>query len=60
MTVGGTRLNAAKPSKPDERPVAEDEGRAIDRELDEALKETFRASDPIAVDTTCRPAQRPR
>ena len=40
-----------KPAKPDLRPAPQTKDEVIDRELDEALKETFPASDPIAVDT---------
>jgi hypothetical protein len=35
---------------PDEKPAPTTKDDVIDRELDEALEETFPASDPIAVD----------
>ncbi|MFS8934257.1 hypothetical protein [Cupriavidus taiwanensis] len=37
-----------QPTKPAQQPSSDE---LIDRELDEALKDTFPASDPVAVDT---------
>ena len=34
------------------KPAEDDEKKRVDEELDEALEETFPASDPIAVDVT--------
>ncbi len=51
----------AAPASKDEAtpPSAQDRDAIIDRELDEALKESFPASDPIAVDTVV-PSDRKR
>jgi hypothetical protein len=38
------------PSTRDDRPPPRTKDEAVERELDEALEETFPASDPIAVD----------
>jgi hypothetical protein len=38
------------PSTRDDKPPPTTKDEAVDRELDEALEETFPASDPIAVD----------
>lgn len=53
----------SKPVKPQPRPVpspadGQDISKedALERDLDEALEETFPASDPIAVDPKRRPA----
>jgi hypothetical protein len=39
------------PTSPDRKATPATRDEVIDRQLDEALKETFPASDPIAVDT---------
>jgi len=44
-------MNVRGPSARDERPLPKTKDEVIERQLDEALKETFPASDPIAVDT---------
>ncbi|CAG9170848.1 hypothetical protein LMG23992_01853 [Cupriavidus laharis] len=49
--------NAPKSGRTQGKPAPETPDEQIERELDEALKETFPASDPIAVDTE---ASRPR
>ena len=50
-----------KPPTPDEKPVPKSKDEVLDRELDEALKETFPASDPIAVDHVVpEPAKPPK
>ncbi len=51
---GNPPKSGPKHAKP--APVSPDE--QIDRELDEALKETFPASDPVAVDTEVLRPQR--
>jgi len=60
--VGGRKPGdapAAPASKDDAPPPAKDRDAIIDSELDEALKESFPASDPIAVDTVV-PSDRQR
>ena len=44
-------MTGQEPSTRDEKPPPRTKDEVIERELDEALKETFPASDPIAVDT---------
>ncbi|WP_354686178.1 hypothetical protein [Cupriavidus necator] len=51
-----TPSTARKPSPVEQKKKDQDE--ALERELDEGLKETFPASDPVAVDTHQQP--RPR
>ena len=43
--------NAPKSGRTDGKPAPATPDEQIERELDEALKETFPASDPVAVDT---------
>lgn len=42
------RKHQSQPPKPAQQPSSDE---LIERELDEALKQTFPASDPVAVDT---------
>jgi hypothetical protein len=57
MTTSRQSPEPMTPSRPDERPPrTKDE--VLDAELDEALRETFPASDPIAVDTVVPPPKR--
>ena len=44
-------MTERKPSTRDAKPSPKTKDEVIERQLDEALKETFPASDPIAVDT---------
>jgi hypothetical protein len=54
-------MTQGKPSTRDEKPPPKTKDELIERELDEALKETFPASDPIAVDTEAPdPARKPK
>ena len=49
-----------KPKEPDDKPPPTTKDEVIDRELDEALEETFPASDPIAVDRDVPDPKKPR
>ena len=54
-------MTEPRPSTRDEKPPPKTKDELIERELDEALKETFPASDPIAVDTEAPdPAKKPK
>ena len=54
-------MSTTPPPTRDEKPPPKTKGEFIERQLDEALKETFPASDPIAVDTEAPdPAKRPK
>jgi hypothetical protein len=51
---------APKSGRTQDKPAPQTPDEQIDRELDEALKETFPASDPVAVDTEAlRPQKKP-
>ena len=53
-------MTKTPPSTSDDKPPPKTKDEVIDRELDEALEETFPASDPIAVDTEAPPPEPPR